>query len=90
MKQIVFFFFLLVGMASAAADQTQTRSMPFEACKKLTAQTASNYGVPAKPIMRNETMWVTKYDTDDGEVTITCSKPDHKVIIRQSKGFGRL
>ena len=56
-----------------------------QAQQKLTAQTAAKYGVEPVPIVRTEIMWMTKFYTQDGEVSITCSKPDQKVVIHMTE-----
>lgn len=59
---------------------THTRTMDFELClKSITAQ-AEQFGAPINLVETSDVRMV-RFNTSDGSVLLTCSRPDRKQVI---------
>jgi hypothetical protein len=70
-----------------AVRTADTRTMDFGACLAFTERTIAALNVPANriiPIVNTGILRVTKVVAEDGNVIISCSKPDRKLVITES------
>ena len=84
MKYLLIIIVMLVP-TSALAQQSTTKSMPFEQCLKTIQRTAQQLGVAPINIVETRDMRMVKFPTADGSVLVTCSRPDQKMVMTVSK-----
>ena len=85
MRSIFTFVLLLIAMPTAKALETQTQSMSFEACLGVIRNIASQFATAPINIAETNDMRIVRFVTDDGSVLVTCSRPDHKMIVTKSQ-----
>lgn len=68
-----------LSVTPALAQQSQTRSMPFEDCLATIRRTAGELGVAPINIVETDILRMVRFPTTDGSVLVTCSKPDQKM-----------
>ncbi len=65
---------------------TQTKSISYSACKveveNVMSQLRGSY--PVKIIVNTNILYTVKAWTNDGAITVSCSGPDHKMVITQA------
>jgi len=90
--QYLAFVSMLIAASGAPAgtEVIDTQPMSFEACKAVTARTLEQLGLSYESprvvaVVRTGLVWMTKIYADDAEILITCSQPDQKMVITQTK-----
>jgi len=68
---------------SAAAVEATSRAIPlsFNKCRGIIVYVGAQIGVAPINIVETSTTRIVRFDTDDGSVLITCSRPDQKMVI---------
>lgn len=84
--QIKMFFPALAVVVSltssqAAAQQSTTRSMSFDQCLQVIRNTSNQLGIAPVNIVETNDMRMVKFRTSTGDVLVTCSRPDRKLVI---------
>lgn len=69
----------------AAAQQSTSKSMSFEQCLQVIRQTATELGVAPINIAETSDLRMVRFNTRDGSVLVTCSRPDQKLVMTVSK-----
>lgn len=73
----------LATPALAANMQTDTRDMDFDQCLVLMRRMSGKLGAGTN-IVETEILRIVRFPASNGSVLVTCSKPDHKLIVTQS------
>ncbi len=83
-------FALAPGAAAQPKGKVESVSRPlqFEACLELIRRTAQVIGVAPINIVETTAVRMVRFNTSDGSVLITCSRPDQKVVITRSPHRG--
>jgi len=68
---------------SAAAVEATSRALPlsFNKCRGIILYVGVQIGVAPINIVETSTTRIVRFDTADGSVLITCSRPDQKMVI---------
>lgn len=68
------------------SPSSQSKPANFDQCKataqEITGAVSDNY--PVRQILNTSSGYIVKVWTNDAALTITCSKPDQKMVITQS------
>jgi hypothetical protein len=75
---------LMLPVAAEAEVTSQSRSMTFDQCLAVIAQTATELGVAPINIAETTQMRIVRFPTADGSVLVTCSAPDQKMVVTKS------
>jgi hypothetical protein len=73
----------------AAEPTSESRPMKSEACLYMIQKTADSLGVAPINIVETTILRIVRFNTVDGSVLVTCSKPDQKMVITKSPYKGR-
>lgn len=84
MRALIALSLLIFTIPAAEALETQTQSMSFEACLGVIRNIASQFATAPINIAETNDMRIVRFVTDDGSVLVTCSRPDHKMIVTKS------
>lgn len=75
---------------SAASGLTSTsRAMSFDRCIDSIQGVATELGMAPTNIAETSTVRIVRFNTVDGSVLVTCSRPDRKMVITRSPHSGR-
>jgi hypothetical protein len=76
----------LVGADSPPAAEVKSSSkvMSYTECLSLVSRTATQLGVAPINIVETEDMRMVRFVASDGNVLVTCSRPDGTVVITRS------
>lgn len=87
MKKLSILMLALVASASSYAESSQTKSemMSFEKCKRVIDVTAKDTGLPPIVIADTKDVKMVKFIVSDGDLLVTCSRPDGKMITTLTK-----
>lgn len=77
-------FFIAVPFQSAQGAESQAVSMSFEDCLSTIRKVASDLATAPINIVETDIARIVRFVTVDGSVLITCSKPDHKMVVTKS------
>lgn len=72
---------ILVFSSSAYAGRSQSESMSFNECLQRIRSVATQFGVAPINIVETNDIRMVRIPTSDGSVLITCSRPDHKMVV---------
>lgn len=70
--------------ANAAAEESVTKQMSFEDCLKTIRSVASDFGVTPMNIVETDILRIVRFNTADGSVLVSCSRPDNKMVLTKS------
>ena len=79
----------VLSMALGAQAQTQnlmSKEMEFDKCVATTKRTVGSLGQPYTVIVNTKILYMVKIKVEDGDMLITCSKPDKKMTTTLTKG----
>jgi hypothetical protein len=62
--------------------------MSFETCLATISSVATELGVAPTNIVETSIMRIVRFNTVDGSVLVTCSAPDHKMVLTRSPHHG--
>lgn len=88
MKKTNQFIFLLVAPLTVSAVESTTRDMSFDQCIDLIQRTATQLSSAPLNVVETTEVRIVRFLTDDGSggsVLVTCSRPDHKMVMTISK-----
>lgn len=66
------------------AQQSSSEDMSFEDCLLIIRRTSEQLGVSHKKIVETDELRIVRYETSDGSVLVTCSRPDGKMVLTVS------
>ena len=66
-----------------ASRESRTEVMAFADCVSMVEEISSEMGVKPISILRTGDVWLTRIEAFDGAVTVTCSRPDHRVTLKR-------
>jgi len=74
---------LALGVSTAAAVEATSRALPlsFNKCLGIIIYVGDQIGVAPINIVETSVTRLVRFDTEDGSVLITCSRPDQKMVI---------
>jgi len=81
----IFFTIAAIFETPAIAQESTSMSMTFEECLQTIQKTATQLGVAPVNIVDTTVMRIVRFETRDGSVLVTCSRPDQKMIMTVSK-----
>lgn len=89
MKNLVLWAIVLNSVFTPvfAAANSESRIMDFDQCKavqKEMGSTLSGSQYKVISIVKTNIASVQRFCVNDGSVLVTCSKPDHKMVVTQS------
>ena len=67
------------------AQQSTSKSMSFSNCLKVIRNTSQQLGIAPRNIVETNDLRMVKFVTSNGEVLVTCSRPDRKMVLTISK-----
>ncbi len=70
---------------TALAQESTSKSMPFDQCLLVIQRTATQLGVAPINVVETTAVRMVKFPTADGSVLVTCSRPDQKMVMTVSK-----
>lgn len=77
-----------VHSVSSNGMPTVTKTMDFQVCLQTVQSMATELGVAPINIVETTALRVVRFNTSDGSVLVTCSKPDNKLVMVQSPHSG--
>ena len=77
---------LILSVAPIAATaQTETvKTMGFDACISNIQTISGQLGIVPVNIVETSDLRIVRFVTSDGNVLVTCSRPDRKMLVRMS------
>ena len=75
----------LVETDPVFAQQSTSKSMSFSNCLKVIRNTSQQLGIAPRNIVETNDLRMVKFVTSNGEVLVTCSRPDQKMVLTISK-----
>jgi hypothetical protein len=75
----------LVETDPVFAQQSTSKSMSFSNCLKVIRNTSQQLGIAPRNIVETNDLRMVKFVTSNGEVLVTCSRPDRKMVLTISK-----
>ena len=81
---LIISFFVLLS-SGIFAQESVTKKMSFNSCLKVIRSTASQFGIAPKNIVETNDMRMVRFNTSNGSILITCSRPDQKMVLTKSK-----
>jgi len=74
---------LALSVSTAAAVEATSRTLPlsFNKCLGIIIYVGVQIGVAPINIVDTSVTRMVRFDTEDGSVLITCSRPDQKMVI---------
>ena len=81
---LVVLTFIAAPEAATAKARSVSKSMSFEACLAVIRRTASDLRVAPINIVETNSVRMVRFPTVDGSVLVTCSRPDHKMVMTMS------
>lgn len=75
----------LTGSALAGTEVVDKTKMSFSQCKRHINVVSRQLGIEPIIIVNTGILYLAKYFTSDGEVLITCSKPDGTQLVTITK-----
>lgn len=81
----VFAAISLLISTGAFAQESTSKSMPFEQCLLVIQRTATQLGVAPINIVETTNVRIVRFPTAEGSVLVTCSRPDQKMVMTVSK-----
>ena len=75
----------LVETDPVFAQQSTSKSMSFSNCLKVIRNTSQQLGIAPRNIVETNDLGMVKFVTSNGEVLVTCSRPDRKMVLTISK-----
>lgn len=77
-----------VHSVSSSGMPTATKSMDFQVCIASIQTVAGQLSVAPINIVETNDVRMVRFNTSDGSVLITCSRPDRKMVMVQSPYSG--
>lgn len=77
-----------VHSVSSNGMPTVTKTMDFQVCIQTIQTMAGEMGVAPINIVETPDVRIVRFNTADGSVLVTCSKPDNKLVMVQSPHSG--
>lgn len=77
-----------VQSTSSTGMPTATRTIEFEACLTAIRSMANDFAIAPVNIVESNDLRIVRFNTSDGSVLVTCSRPDRKMIVVQSPRQG--
>ena len=71
----------LLPLPAFAQPQSESRSASFDDCLRVIRDTASRFKVTPVNIVETTELRIVRFNTADGSVLISCSKPDKKMVV---------
>ena len=86
-----FFWFVVLCLFMAFDAKGETRNlmekdMDFDTCVETTNKTVYDLKAPYTIIVNTKIVYMVKIKVEDGNMLITCSKPDKKMTTTLTKG----
>lgn len=76
---------ILSAAPIAAAAQTETvKTMSFESCISNIQTISGQLGIVPVNIVETNDLRIVRFVTSDGNVLVTCSRPDRKMLLRMT------
>lgn len=77
-----------VHSVSSNGMPTVTKTMDFQVCIQTIQTMSGEMGVAPINIVETPDVRIVRFNTSDGSVLVTCSKPDNKLVMVQSPHQG--
>ena len=83
----VLFFSVTVSLIAdpVFAQQSTSKSMSFSNCLKVIRDTSQQLGIAPRNNVETNDLRMVKFVTSNGDVLVTCSRPDRKMVLTISK-----
>lgn len=77
-----------VESTSSTGMPTATRTMQFEPCLTAIRSMADDLAIAPVNVVETNDVRIVRFNTSDGSVLVTCSRPDQKMFVVQSPHQG--
>lgn len=67
------------------SQESVSEAMSFDDCLLVIRRTSEQLGVAPINIVETDDVRMVRYETSDGSVLVTCSRPDEKMVFTISK-----